>query len=129
MEMRTDRVNHGKGGPAHALGPLRWSGYDGVLEGRTWCGIPVYSVQGKEFHRTGATDQVEISETHVPACPDCLRVEPAVTALWIAQGAEFHGGRWWCRCGDELDQDAVFGTCGPCNSIYEDDWEMRGREI
>ena len=105
------------GGDMHAIGPTRLGGYDGVIRATTWCGLRVYSAfSDDEFHREYTTEEVRVSRTHTPGCPGCLQVEPSITALWAAQGAEFKGGRWWCGCGNALDLHDAHGTCGRCKS-------------
>ena len=101
----------------HAIGPTRWEGYDGVIQATTWCGLRVYSAfRDEEFHREYTTEEVRVSKTHIPGCPGCVQVEPSITALWAAQGAEFQDGGWRCECGTLLDLHDAFGTCGWCEA-------------
>ena len=113
---RTEEGIHA-GADIHAIGATRWGGYDGVIQATTWCGLRVYSAfSDDEFHREYTTEEVRVSRTHTPGCPGCLQVEPSITALWAAQGAEFQDGRWRCGCGNALDLHDAFGTCGRCEA-------------
>ena len=105
------------GEDVHAIGPTRLGGYDGVIQATTWCGLRVYSViSDDEFDLEFTTEEIRVSKTHIPGCPGCIQVEPSITALWAAQGAEFQNGRWRCGCGTPLDLHDAFGTCGRCKA-------------
>ena len=105
------------GEDVHAIGPTRLGGYDGLILATTWCELRIYSAfRDDEFDLEFTTEEVRVSKTHIPGCPGCVHVEPSITALWAAQGAEFQDGGWRCGCGNPLGLHDAFGTCGGCKT-------------